>query len=183
VGVNFVKIKAYQNERIINVEWDVENELNTAVYQVERSANGYDFNNIGTIQPKINNGGNENYRWPDLHPLSLTNFYRIKNIALDGSIQYSKIVKVIDAVQQGIELYSNPVTDGIIQLHFNQMPEGVYTVQMFTITGQLLMSKQLQHRMNNTRESVKPGNQVAHGNYQLVISGPNSIKVVRKIFF
>ncbi|RYE22688.1 MAG: hypothetical protein EOP51_12610, partial [Sphingobacteriales bacterium] len=81
-------------DRSVAVSWKVTDEINMLKYEVERSANGADFESILTTAPTAVNGGSASYVQTDLSPLAADNFYRIKAISLDGQVQYSAIVKV-----------------------------------------------------------------------------------------
>ncbi|MEO6670666.1 MAG: right-handed parallel beta-helix repeat-containing protein [Ferruginibacter sp.] len=184
LDVTFEDIKAWRHEQNINVEWHIQNETNTLLYYVERSGDGSQFTPIGKMQPKNNNGGAAYYIWPDTKPLSKGNFYRIKSIDHNGDAQYSRIVKVLFIDKPaGIEVYPNPVTNGKIQLWFIGMPEGIYVVNIFNAQGQCLFKKQLLHQGGTNMETVTPAVYFAHGNYQLLITGPGNTKITDKIIY
>ena len=44
--VTFTMVKAYQQNKKINVEWSVENEMNIKQYEVEKSTNGTEFTTL-----------------------------------------------------------------------------------------------------------------------------------------
>ena len=93
--VNFTSVKAYQNDKNINVEWRVENEINIRHYAVEKSINGAQFTNIVTIPATANNGNSAIYHSADTHPVEGYNYYRIKSVDIDGTTGYTNVVKVL----------------------------------------------------------------------------------------
>src|ERR1019366_9085533 len=59
--VTFTYIKAYRQDKNINVEWRVDNEMNMKQYEVEKSTNGTQFTSIAIKAATANNGGSAVY--------------------------------------------------------------------------------------------------------------------------
>ena len=66
--VTFTSIKASQKNDVIAVEWKVENETNMLKYDIERSADGNNFSNIGSVAAI--NGRANGYSWTDKTPVA-----------------------------------------------------------------------------------------------------------------
>lgn len=184
VPVRIIHITATRNSDQTNlVNWKVDNELNLQEYIIERSANGNNFNAIGNTIPTANNGGAAAYHYRDETPLNPINFYRIKAISNSGQVQYSDIVKLgsTDA-DSYISAFPNPVTGKIIHIRFMNQQRGNYVVKLSNKLGQLLYSSSFYIDQANVSKTIKPGNILATGSYQLSITREDGSKVVQELF-
>ncbi|MFT3702607.1 MAG: T9SS type A sorting domain-containing protein [Agriterribacter sp.] len=107
--------------------WTTATEQNNRGFDIERSADGRHFNNIGFVEGKGNSTVEQAYNFTDKFPLSGKNYYRLKQTDLDGRFTYSIIIML----QPGngadqISLYPNPAKDNVsvrIQLNRNEKLE------------------------------------------------------------
>jgi Secretion system C-terminal sorting domain len=100
------------------VYWQTYSEQNNQGFQIEQSADGVQFKNIGFVASKANNG---NSQLTTLYEFTISsdrlasgNLFRLKQIDKDGKSQYSNIVNVSNKVGSVI-INGNPVKD-ILQL-------------------------------------------------------------------
>ncbi len=146
LAVSSLNFKAYLFGTGVQTLWTDLNELNLTSYDVERSNNGYNFIKIADIPAKTNTALQNNYSWFDALPFTGNNFYRIKAINKDGSIQYSSTVKVnIANNQSSIQVYPNPVDDKKIHLRLNNIIEGNYIISVYNTSGKTLYRQSFQH--------------------------------------
>lgn len=179
VPVTFTNIKAYQLNSDIMVEWNVENEINIADYEVEKSADGTNFTSIGVTQAR---GGNNIYTLLDEHALQGANYYKVKSIDNTGHVIYSRIVKVIIGKgKPAIAVYPNPVTDNIINVSLNNMPAGVYAVKLYNTAGQLVYVNMITHSIGSTAQTLRPASKLAKGAYQLEVINKDGDKETFKL--
>lgn len=179
--VTFTTVKAYLQNKDVAVEWKVENEIDMSSYDIERSSDGTSFTKVGNVRAAAN-GGSITYTWLDKHPLNSSNFYRIRSIARNGDIKYSRVVKISFAVNlPSITVYPNPVENNVINLLFNNKPEGNYTVRLLNDAGQQLYSNCIHVNGNGYRESIQLTGKYPTGIYQLEFYGPGNDRLVQKI--
>ncbi len=181
--VTFSNVKAFEQNGNIKVEWNVENQINIKQFEIEKSANGQQFEKANTVTPKGNNNSAAGYGWLDETVLDGNNFYRIKSISINGEIQYSSIVKAyIHIANNKIIIYPNPVINDVISLQFNNQPAGTYTVQLFNNSGQLFFTKKIIHAAGNSTETIPVDKGMSKGIYELQIIKPNKEKIKDKLF-
>lgn len=101
--------KASGNETILN--WNTENEQNTARFEVERSADGRTFVSIGSVTAA--GSGAHTYSMADQKPFNGYNYYRLKMIDLDGRYTYSDVVKIKFGGNSGLQITPVPAVDFI----------------------------------------------------------------------
>lgn len=96
-----------QNSVVLN--WSVENEINFSRYEIERSINTTNFNNMGAVNA---NGSSTaiSYQFTDDNVATSNIFYyRLKMIDLDGSYRYSnQVVLRKDAITESRIVSVNP---------------------------------------------------------------------------
>ena len=95
-----------QNQATLN--WKVQ-EIDVLKYVVEKSNDGYNFNEINTINC-VGDGENQYSIVDDVKDLN-TNYYRIKQIDKNGLFTYSPIIKLQPYNSKQVSIHPNPVKD------------------------------------------------------------------------
>lgn len=93
------------------LNWTTETEQNNDRFEVERSANGKDFTLIGQVKGAMNSSSTQRYSFTDNKVLNGMNYYRLKQVDLDGKSTYSKVVNLRFNGGEDIAIYPNPVSD------------------------------------------------------------------------
>lgn len=98
------------------LEWTTLSEQDNAGFEVERSANGTEFDQIGRVAGNGTTLEVSNYQFIDENPIVGTNYYRLRQINSDGSFEYSNIVEVTASPLKNslVKIYPNPVEDYMI---------------------------------------------------------------------
>ena len=163
------------------VQWTVANESGIKEYEIEKSADGNQFNQIQVV--KAVNSVKGNYEVTDKNVNSGTNYYRIKIVSVDGKETYTQVVKVINRKQQGtISVYPNPINGDVIHLQLNNQPSGIYKIKLYNSAGQVLISKNISHSEGSSEEDIKCDN-LPKGIYQLKIMKPDGNEHVEKFVY
>lgn len=85
-------------------------------------------------------------------------------------------------VNNGISVYPNPVTNGIVKVSFADQPVGKYSVELLDISGKLIQSKEINVRGSTHIEEVRIPRSVSGGNYLLKINGVgNNVSFTNKL--
>jgi hypothetical protein len=88
-----------------------------------------------------------------------------------------------DAIgSNGISVYPNPVTNGLVKISFADQPAGKYSVELIDITGKLIQSKEININSSMHVEEVRIPRSVSGGSYLLKITGVNNnVSVTNKL--
>ncbi len=180
--VQFIHIAAIKNiDKTHTVKWTIANEYNIQHYQIERSNNGSNFTSIGTTAVAYNNGSNAAYQFINAAPFTENNYYRIKAVDINGSIQYSAIAQLhADAKQSSIGVYPNPVANKCINIQFTNSV-GNYTLTLISADGKIIQTTQVIIKNKSEVKTWPLHEIIAAGNYVLQISNANikeQIKIV-----
>ena len=123
------------DNKVIQLDWQTASELNNTGFEIERSGNGVDFENIAFVEGNGTTFEISNYNFIDETPLNGVNYYRLKQLDFDGQFEYSKIEEV--AIQQSnhsiINIYPNPVRDNLTI----ENGQGILTI--YNMLGQLVL--------------------------------------------
>lgn len=85
-------------------------------------------------------------------------------------------------VNNGISIYPNPVTNGLVKVSFADQPAGKYSVDLIDITGKLIQSKEVNINSSMHVEEIRIPRSVSGGSYLLKINGVNNnVSVTNKI--
>ena len=164
------------------VTWQTLTEPNNHRFEVERSDNGVSFQKIGQRPADPQSRQVKNYKFTDTAPLAGRNFYRLKQISLDSSVTYSRVVSATTRrITQTIiaELTPNPCPSGNCDVRIGNVPTGTpVVVELLDENGRLLSSR----KMTDTETPLPLSqNQSAFrkGTYYLRVSTPDETKVQR----
>lgn len=107
--VSFDFLKAEQKQPFtVQLDWATNYEENNTDYIIQRSADQRNWSSIGTVQSIGNSATKITYRFNDNSPLAGANFYRIKQVDLDGKTGYSEVARLNNQVKKTISVYPNP---------------------------------------------------------------------------
>ncbi|MEP6950447.1 MAG: FG-GAP-like repeat-containing protein, partial [Ginsengibacter sp.] len=106
--VTLTNVKAYQQNKGVQIEWTAQQEINIDKYEIEKSPNGQQFIKLETVPAKGNSSAVIKYTRFDANPFKGANFYRIKIIE-KSQVTYSQVLKVnINSSVNIITITPNP---------------------------------------------------------------------------
>lgn len=94
------------------LKWQTSSESNNDRFEVETSKDGSNYYWIGSVPGSGNSSTTRSYSFIDQLPTMGTNYYRLKQVDLDGRFKYSKTITVnFDETGNLVAAYPNPVKD------------------------------------------------------------------------
>ncbi|TLV03772.1 T9SS type A sorting domain-containing protein [Dyadobacter luticola] len=134
--------------------------LNNSHFEIERSENGLHFEKIGEVRGSGTTAEVKHYQYMDPAPLKKMNYYRLRQVDLDGTSAYSRIVYVLFSEEKsGNVLYPNPAFDFVTIKYEGEEKEVV--ARLYNGSGQCLKSD-LYKTPENIRLDIKD---LAPGSY------------------
>lgn len=173
LNITALQVKIQGDNAVI--EWQVQNEFETSLYEVEFSANGINFEKIGVVNAR--NVSTANYS--SLHhiaELNLTNyFYRIKQVNKNGIIYYSQIVILKLQNNSEVIIHSNPFVNNIALTYSTTKKEKIH-LSLVNSLGQLVYQQTKEVVSGSNSITIQLANKLNSGNYYLKIQTLNTIK-------
>jgi hypothetical protein len=109
--VEFGELHVNTLEVGMDISWLTFTEVNNQYFEIERSDDGIHFRSIGTIDAGVNSTSIKEYSYYDKSPFLGINYYRIKQIDIDGNHSYSGIEASVYSSRCDIEIYPNPASE------------------------------------------------------------------------
>lgn len=121
---NFTATKLGEDRARLN--WTTLSEDQNDGFAVERSINGRDFSRIGWVDAAGGAGGSTSYVFDDPAPASGLNYYRLRQLDLDGTATLSQVETLTFGEDTNeITVFPNPVTD---RLYLRAADEGAVEI-------------------------------------------------------
>lgn len=141
--VELVRFTALFQKGQVELRWQTATELHNAGFDIERSGDGRSWQTLDFIPGKNTTQIETHYTYADERPLPGLNYYRLRQIDLDGQFEYSGIVSVdVGGADNGIRLYPNPAS-GSVTLAFETAYFGAAVFYLYNAIGQPLKTEHL----------------------------------------
>ncbi len=159
------------NDNVI-ITWQTASEENNHYFTIERSADGYNFENIGTVAGAGNSQMALNYSFIDSSPLNGTTYYRLQQTDYDGLYEVFDMVSVSYYNEQAWQLSPNPATTEIT-IDFGGLT-AQSTIQILSLTGQVVKT----FTVWESRQTLDIS-EIASGTYILSVANGNQPLIKR----
>lgn len=120
----------------IQINWETATEINNDFFTIQRSKNGFDWQNVTEIKGAENSSEIKKYDAIDRYPHLGVSYYRIKQTDYNGNYEYSDIksIKILNQSNSIISTYPNPTYSKV-----HVIGGGLLTkeeIQVFNMYGQ-----------------------------------------------
>jgi hypothetical protein len=92
--VKLLSFDAEKKDQATLLTWRTAQEENSQHFVIERAADANRFVPIGTVAAAGSTNSITNYSFTDTHPMDGVNYYRLKQVDIDGHFTYSKTIPV-----------------------------------------------------------------------------------------
>lgn len=153
-----------------HLKWSTSDENSNRGFDVERSYDGVSFTKIGFVAGAGSSDIAKAYSFADNDIAQEENYYRLKQIDLDGKPTYSSVILIRDKINasSSIKVLQNPFTNYLdIQLPKRQSAH--LTTRLFDITGREIYNQTINTNQMRVRLELSNMNLIK-GTYVLQIS-------------
>ncbi len=127
----------------VELNWSTSKEVNTQQFDIERSANGRDFNKLASVNAAGGYTTINQYAYKDINVLNGVAYYRLKMIDADGKFTYSEVKQVNMGSQKSqATVYPNPTSNYVVIE--NNFTSGNYNYSVVNTEGKTIQSKTIQ---------------------------------------
>ena len=149
--VRWLGLSALTFGKAVNIKWSTAEEKNNSMFEVERSNDGINFALIGKKQPLQQLTSNNIYHLVDATPDKGINYYRIKQIDLNGNFSYSQIVTTLFE-NQPLTLHNF----GLLSLKATGIKR-IALLEIFDASGRKVITRQLENEEKLDLTSLNRG--------------------------
>jgi len=124
------------------LNWTTTSESNNSGFEIQRSVDGKDFITVDFVASKAAQGNSSaiiNYTYEDKNAVSGTQYYRLKQIDLNGDFNYSEIKAVNLGLNEAqVKIYPNPVSSALLL----SVPAGLIgsTYKVYNLLGKEILT-------------------------------------------
>lgn len=162
--IELVSMKATTVDKQVLVEWTTVSEIGTASYIVERAFDPESFSPIGEMAAAGDSRERIDYDFVDRTPREGLNYYRVKQIDMDGSFEYTPVVTaMVSRGENMILVVPNPATTSM-QIIAPKLITGMVVVEVLDLTGRMAMLRNMNKLedglLNMAIDNLVPGSYV-----------------------
>lgn len=130
--VELLHFSAQKRDKSTALSWSTAREENNDYFLVDRSLDGNEWVEIGKV--KAGDQSANDYELNDLSPANGVNYYRLRQLDLDGTMTVHGVVSVLFSTA-GFSLYPNPATT---EIRFTTAPAPDTRISLLSADGRLL---------------------------------------------
>lgn len=178
--------KGIKQESGVSLNWATASEINSDYFNIERSTDGKNFSSIAKVKAAGNSLKAITYNYYDKEALQLgvsAVYYRLNQIDLDGSNEYSPMILINLNDEKSIYVQSvlpNPFKNNL-EISFASPSEMQVLVEVTNIKGEKLLSKTINTEAGSQKVYLPEADQFAEGIYFLKLSTNGNSEVHKLI--
>lgn len=139
--VEYLYFKGARKSKDAMLDWATASEMNSGYFEIERSFDNKNFENIGRVKAAGNSAAQLKYMYADRNVFAggvKQAYYRLKQVDLNGSFEYTKTVLIREGGEMMIESVAPNPFNSEFTLSFNATGEEKATVEIYNVTGKLV---------------------------------------------
>jgi len=179
VGVLPVKLTSFSSKKTgnhIQLSWATASEKNNSHFEILRSGNGKEFNNIGRVKGAEDSNSEVKYSYIDFNPLNSVNYYKLKQVDFNGDSEESPVIS--ETFQLKNTTFSVTVKENMLELSAYSEKMAEAEISVTDISGKKIKTlKTLLTAGGNILEI--PVNNFSPGVYVLVLSSNGHTKSLK----
>ena len=184
IELDYFKAKLNEDAGRVEMKWSCVSQLNNDYFTLERSRDGNNFEEIGTVSGAGTTNQTKKYKFTDYDPLNGLSYYRLRQTDYDGKTEAFNAVAVhyilpIEAVDIQ-NVWPNPFTYDF-SLEYTADTESEVTIQLYNSYGLRVFSDQVLATDGRNEYKFTPSSDLTPGVYILNIAQKGEILATRKL--
>ena len=141
--VELINFTAERMGKQAKLQWSTATEINNDHFDIEHSKDAVDFEKIGEVKGAGNTSEIQHYAFVHPAPNTGINYYRLKQVDIDGRFEYTPIRSVVfEEIEDGIfkvSYFPNP-TGADLSITTNKNVEN-YSITVYGVDGRVILQK------------------------------------------
>jgi hypothetical protein len=181
--VELTSFRSYLKNDLIELQWTTATELNNFGFDVERSTDGENWSALGFVAGNGTSYSPRHYAFRDagIDHISGNLYYRLKQMDLDGTSEYSGVLRVALTAPASVSLtaYPQPFAESL-SIHLSSAHSEEITVTLFNSAMQKVSSV-YEGPVDGSMSMTVPTADLRDGSYFLVVNHTNGAAQVQKL--
>ncbi|MBL7739371.1 MAG: T9SS type A sorting domain-containing protein [Chitinophagaceae bacterium] len=128
----------------ITLNWEVAEDHQNKGFYIEHSLNGSDWEDLAFVESRHGNEYIRQYTYSHINNLNNKQYYRIRQVDIDGKTSYSEIkVVTLTNEMQAVSVWPNPATDYLRIASNGNNGSQLVKAQVFDLSGKMIAEKKL----------------------------------------
>jgi len=112
----------------VNLTWETLSESNNDFFRIERSRDGFNFTDIGTVAGHNNSDITQSYQYNDPTVLNGTYYYRLCQVDFDGQQTYSEVKSIEINKESSYQVFPTVATHQVTITTSSNVPHSTFEV-------------------------------------------------------
>lgn len=157
--ITLLSFDGRKNNKVVDLTWETSYEFNNSHFEIETAKQVNNFYKIGTVNSKGNSSLNQTYNYTDILLVAGVNYYRLKQVDIDGRFTYSKTIAVnFDEPGKSFTIYPNPAKEKLT-ISFSEPQQNV-NIRIISSDGKEIRKEAVSSVLRNYEvaiEKLSPG--------------------------
>lgn len=168
------------------LNWETANEQNNKGFELQRGLDGREFKAIAFVNSKATNGNSSaalNYNYTDTKPANANNYYRLRQVDINGKEAFSNVVVIKTTQNTKAEIttvYPNPAKEKI-NIILNTVNAEKVTVKITDLAGRTVSTKNIETLAGDNSIQFSTAN-FATGTYMIKVTSANNVEIATQKF-
>ena len=161
----------------VQLNWATSLERNADRFEIQRSQDAAEFGSIGQVKATGESTQKQVYGFTDEQALSGINYYRLRQVDKDGSVQFSKIIAVTTRPEAlAIAVLGNPTEGGRIRLQLFNLEAA--NLRLTDMQGRPVAFRLTETESTKGLVTLEPANPLSTGMYLVGAANVPAVKIV-----
>jgi len=173
VPVELVSFNAVVDKNVVDLRWITSSELNNSGFDVQKRSDNSSYEKIAYIQGKGTTTQSNGYAYSDIVNQAGTYYYRLKQIDLDGTFEYSNEITVNVIALPGqyalVQNYPNPFNPST-SIEFVLPQVGFVNLSVFNLLGEKVAELVNEVKQSGNHSVVFDASKLSSGTYIYTLS-------------
>ena len=166
------------------LEWATSKEMESHLFIVEKSIDGYTFEGIGEVNAAGRSNDNKGYRFLDANPGEMMTFYRLRQIDTDGTTSFSEVLELEKEIPNNftVTAMTNTTTSNWLEIGLESAVVGQFTYEVKNADREVVISGTQDLKPGLNSVAVDLSDELEGTYYFMLILGEEQEEIViRKI--
>ncbi len=124
----------------VQLNWTTTSEINNDYFTIEKSLDGKNWVEIGTVKGAGNSEILTNYSFNDVNTVIGVQYYKLKQTDVNGEFTYSQIIPVSFGSVLNLNVYPIP-SNNLVNVNFENDPNSSFDLTIYNTVGQVILTQ------------------------------------------